>query len=166
MLLQFNTGNRLASLEVVQRDGCVLLDGRPVAVEVLDAAPGRLELRLDGRRRRVWLADTGALTHVCVDGRTFSLVRHTGDEESEDVAAGGPRVTAPLPGKIVKVHVQLGHAVEAGTPLLILEAMKMETEIVAPLAGVVQAVHAIAGATVAMGDPLVDIAPADAPPGV
>ncbi|MHB8079282.1 MAG: acyl-CoA carboxylase biotin carboxyl carrier protein subunit [Candidatus Krumholzibacteriia bacterium] len=165
MLLQFHTGGRLATLEVVPGAGgaCrVLLDGTPVAVEPCgEDGPGRCDLRLDGRRVRARVVAAGPAVHVSIDGRARVLLRHTGDEEADEaVAAGGPRVTAPLPGRIVRVLVAVGDTVRAGEALLTLEAMKMETDVAAPLAGAVRAVHVAAGGTVALGDPLVDLAPA------
>ena len=55
--------------------------------------------------------------------------------------AGGGGLSAPMPGAIVAVLVAPGDAVEAGQPLVIMEAMKMEHTITAPHAGVVSAVH-------------------------
>ncbi len=168
MLLEYRTGTRLATLEVTcAGEGCrVLLDGAALAVELLGARAGELELRIDGRRHRAWVARDGTSAHVCLDGRVFSFARHSGEEEPDEVPLGGPRVTAPLPGKVVKILVAPGQAVTAGEPLLILEAMKMETEIAAPLAGTVAAVHVPAGGTVALGDPLVDVTPAEGSSGV
>src|SRR5262249_14226214 len=56
---------------------------------------------------------------------------------AESVVAGGGRLTAPMPGKIVQVAVKQGDVVERGTALMVLEAMKMEHTIAAPAAGVV-----------------------------
>jgi len=163
MLLQFHTGGRLATLEVAVGDGgtCrVLLDGEAVAVELFEDGPGRCDLRLDGRRVRTRVVAAGPAVHVSVDGRARVLLRHTGDEQADEaVAAGGPHVTAPLPGKVVRVLVAAGQTVRVGETLLTLEAMKMETEVAAPLAGAVRVVHVAAGGTVALGDPLVDLDP-------
>ncbi len=73
------------------------------------------------------------------------------------VPAGATNVTAPMPGSIVKVPVTVGQSVEAGQVLCILEAMKMENEIMAPSAGKVVAVSATVGATVNTGDVLVSL---------
>jgi biotin carboxyl carrier protein len=81
------------------------------------------------------------------------------------VKLGGPSsrtgaavVTAPMPGKVVKVMATSGASVTAGTPLLILEAMKMEHAIKAPVDGVVAAVKAAVGEFVADGAELVTFA--------
>ena len=73
------------------------------------------------------------------------------------LAAGEP-VTAPMPGVVLKVQVQQGQAVKAGQVLVILEAMKMENEIVAPKDGTVAQIVAAKGASVESGAPLVILA--------
>ena len=71
------------------------------------------------------------------------------------VPANGETVSAPMPGTILSVKVSQGQAVKRGQVLLILEAMKMENEIVAPRDGVVVQVVTTQGASVETGAPLV-----------
>ena len=71
--------------------------------------------------------------------------------------AGATNVTAPMPGNIVSVKVKVGDSVNAGDVLCVLEAMKMENEIMAPQAGKVVAVSTAAGSAVATGDVLVSL---------
>ena len=73
------------------------------------------------------------------------------------VTGAGEPVTAPMPGTILKVNVTQGQAVKAGTVLCILEAMKMENEIMAPKDGTVTQVVVAKGATVDTGAPLLVI---------
>ena len=63
-------------------------------------------------------------------------------------AAGATSVTAPMPGNILDVSCTVGQAVTAGQTLIVLEAMKMENEIVAPVAGTVASVNVKKGDTV------------------
>lgn len=72
--------------------------------------------------------------------------------------AGGQTVTAPMPGNILKVNVTAGQAVKAGQVLCVLEAMKMENEIMAPCDGKVAQVLVSKGATVDTDAPLVTLA--------
>ena len=73
------------------------------------------------------------------------------------VTGAGEAVTAPMPGTILKINVKVGDAVKAGTVLCVLEAMKMENEIMAPKAGTVTQVLATKGGSVDTGAPLVVI---------
>jgi len=72
--------------------------------------------------------------------------------------AGVVTVKSPMPGTVLSFKVIKGQAVKRGDVLLILEAMKMENEIVAPQAGTIASLRVAAGASVNTGDPLVDIA--------
>lgn len=71
--------------------------------------------------------------------------------------AGGEKINAPMPGNILEVKVATGASVKKGDVLIILEAMKMENEIMAPCDGTVKQVLVNKGATVNSGDPLVVI---------
>ena len=73
------------------------------------------------------------------------------------VTGAGETVSAPMPGNILKVNVKAGDAVKAGTVLVVLEAMKMENEIMAPKDGTVTQVLVSKGSTVGTGAPLVVI---------
>ena len=73
------------------------------------------------------------------------------------VTGSGEAVNAPMPGNILKVNVKTGDAVKAGQVLVVLEAMKMENEIMAPKAGTVTQVLVSKGSTVDTGAPLVVI---------
>ena len=72
--------------------------------------------------------------------------------------AGAMSVRSPMPGTLMTFKVAVGQEVKSGEVLLILEAMKMENEIVAPRAGKVVALRVAAGASVNTGDSLIDLA--------
>lgn len=71
--------------------------------------------------------------------------------------AGSVKVEAPMPGNVLKVNVKVGDAVAEGQTLAVLEAMKMENDIVAPSAGTVASVNVSVGDSVNTGDVLVTL---------
>jgi len=120
-----------------------------------------LWLEVDGRPCRALVARIGDRVLVALAGRVYTF--ETGEEaRGTHGAAGSGAVSAPMPGKVVSVLVAIGDPVDVGQPLVVLEAMKMETTLAAEVAGRVTAVRAAAGAAVAAGDLLVEITPAAA----
>ncbi len=76
---------------------------------------------------------------------------------SESAPAGNDAMPSPMPGTILKILVNVGDAVQENQPLMILEAMKMENEIVAGKAGTVTGIHVQQGDMVNPGEPLITI---------
>jgi acetyl-CoA carboxylase biotin carboxylase subunit len=97
-----------------------------------------------GHRRSVRVARAGARIWVLADGQTFALVEQPAfAEPGSEAVAGG--LTAPMPGKVVRVLVTAGQEVAAHAPLVVLEAMKMEHTVRAAAAGTVRAIHVAVG---------------------
>ena len=102
---------------------------------------------------------------VKVDGHAYVVEVNEGGDPvvspaaaaAAPVATGGAVLPAPLAGNVFKVLVAAGEQVAAGQTVLVLEAMKMETEVSAPQAGTVQNVTVREGDAVAVGDPLLSI---------
>ena len=116
----------------------------------------RFAVELDDRRLMASVVAVDDKRSVFLQGSTYTLLR---DDPLHRVDAGdshGGGLTAPMPGKVVALLAQPGQAVEKGTPLLILEAMKMEHTITAPASGVVKAFCYAAGEQVSDGAPLVE----------
>jgi biotin carboxyl carrier protein len=116
----------------------VLLDGRPIEVEVSEAGPHVLSLLRAGRADEAAVERRDGGYRVAVRGRVVEvgLVEAArGAAAPRRPAAGPSRVQAPMPGKIVRVLVAAGEDVTAGQGLVVMEAMKMENEIRAPRAG-------------------------------
>jgi 3-methylcrotonyl-CoA carboxylase alpha subunit len=128
----------------------------PLAIVANDGT--RLRLRLGDRQLSADVVRDGDDLHVFSAGRhrTLTLVDVIAHAGEHDGAGAG--LVAPMPGKVIAVHVAAGSRVAKGAPLLVMEAMKMEHAIVAPEDGIVEAVLYAAGEQVAEGAPLVTFA--------
>ncbi|HEX6734157.1 MAG TPA: biotin/lipoyl-containing protein, partial [Azonexus sp.] len=116
----------------------------------------RFAVELDDRRLMASVVAVDDKRSIFFQGSTYVLLR---DDPLHRVDAGdshGGGLTAPMPGKVVALLAQPGQQVEKGTPLLILEAMKMEHTITAPAAGTVKAFCYAAGEQVGDGAALVE----------
>lgn len=105
-----------------------------------------------------------AAQRVTINGRSLELTVETELERRarprrNEVASATSHVHAPMPGRVVKVNVRPGDTVAAGAPLLGIEAMKMENELLAPSAGRVAKVNVQVGATVEADQELISIEP-------
>ena len=112
-----------------------------------------------GPRRAVTLAIAGAAVTVLTHGRAAVFTLPDPLDQAGEGAAAGDVVTAPMPGLVKLVSVKAGDAVEAGAPLIVMEAMKMEHRLTAPRAGVVQELLCAEGAQVDDGAILLRLIP-------
>ena len=96
------------------------------------------------------------------DGRTLRFVNTIAFPLSAAGAAGSGHVTAPMHGTLLEVFVKPGDTVEVGTRLAVLEAMKMQHDILAEVTGIVEEVVAVAATQVSVGDLLFEIKTAEA----
>src|SRR5260370_20554818 len=105
---------------------------------------------------RVYLASLPSAGEVFVNGRTLAVdvfdPRELRARDSAGASEGRQTIAAPMPGKVVRVLVQLGEMVEADQGLVVVEAMKMQNEMKSPKAGRVVEVRAKTEATVAAGE--------------
>jgi acetyl/propionyl-CoA carboxylase alpha subunit len=97
-----------------------------------------------GHRRTARVASAGAKSWVLADGLQLAFVEQPRFAEHGTAAVAGA-LTAPMPGKVVKVLVAAGEQVSSGAPLVVLEAMKMEHTVRAAGAGIVRAIHVAVG---------------------
>jgi propionyl-CoA carboxylase alpha chain len=135
----------------------VIADDFP-RIGVVEAVPTRVVLEIDGVRRAFDVAAYGDL--VCVDSplgavTLASLPRFT--DPSTEVAPGS--LVAPMPGTVVRVVATKGDHVAAGQPLLWLEAMKMEHQVVAPADGMLAELPVAVGTQVDPGTVLAVVRP-------
>lgn len=158
-----------------------LREGKPLSVEVAKEEAG-YSVTIGDRHYHVDAMPTGPLAYsLLVDGRSFEIAfekqedRYTahfydqtvefgliearkykaGEMTKKTIQAGPVKITAPMPGKIVRIPVAENAAVEEGTPLVVMEAMKMQNEFRAPRAGTVKKIQVKEGDTVSAQQVLV-----------
>jgi biotin carboxyl carrier protein len=124
--------------------------------------PGVYSVLLDGRSYDAWVEQTASgITIVVIDGHRFEIEVRDPRRRARGAGAKGAEgvqsLTAPMPGKVVRVLAAAGDTVEAGQGIVVVEAMKMQNEIKALRAGRVLAVPAKEGASVAAGEVLARI---------
>ena len=140
--------------------------------------PTEFNVTLHGETHHIQITGTGHRAeqerpfYMTVDGVPEEILIETLSEleESQDIESTAvkgskhPKVTKPgdvassMPGTVIEVLVEVGSSVQAGDPVLVTEAMKMETEIQAPISGTVAAVHVTKGDSVNPDETLIEIA--------
>ncbi len=121
---------------------------QPAAPAAAGGQPSVYSVRVNGKSYTVEVAEGGALSNVQPAAAPAAMPAASGS---------GEPVNAVLAGNIFKVNVAVGDVVNEGDPLLVVEAMKMETAVAAPKAGTVTQVAVSEGDVVAVGDTLVCI---------
>ena len=124
------------------------------AVRVLDRAPGRLLLQVDGHRFDALVHVDGPSVQVVLPGANVTLRREPRFPHARTAEEPGAALS-PMPGSVIEVLVAEGQQVARGDVLVVVEAMKMEHRIAADVDGVVSAVKVQAGTQVEADDVLV-----------
>lgn len=140
-------------------------DGYTVTVgeksfDIIPGAPGLYSVMVDGRKKTIAAASTNGKTFVDIDSVLLTL-----EEPAEDSVVAGAgdgdealdKIFAPMPGKIVKLLVEVGQTVEARQQAVIVEAMKMENPVLAKAKGKVKAVNFAEGDQVDTDSPIIEL---------
>lgn len=134
---------------------CVIVDQQRFELSA-ERQGARLIATLNGHRRQVDVFAQGAQRVLFSATRRVAVNRHNPFAVNAAGVHGDTHLKAPMPGRVVALLAEVGSRVEKGSPLMILEAMKMEHTISAPADGVVQEFYFAAGDQVGDGDDLVD----------
>lgn len=138
-------------------DGGVVVDGTAFIVTALD--DGRYLVRHENTTILVAVHGPPQACWATTNGRTARFVVDSGPGRRSTTAAIPGDMSAPMPATVAKVLVGIGDRVTNGTPLVVLEAMKMELPIRASRDGVVRALACRVGQLVTPGTPLVELEP-------
>ncbi len=138
-----------------------VIEGKTVEIDAYEHR-GAVHLDLGGQSLELWVEGAPPDLGVIVGGQRFyarvesERTRAIGGGSGKSAAAEG-LVTSPMPGRVLKVLVAEGEEIQAGRPLVVVEAMKMENELSAARDGRVKKIYVTPGATVEGGAKLVEI---------
>jgi biotin carboxyl carrier protein len=159
MELELNLDGRKAMLKEISREGnqlSISVDDEIFNVDLVKVGPAEYSVLYKGKSYNIEVVPAREPKHFTVNTFYFSSEIEVVDAEtryirSRDNAAGGHVsniIRSPMPGKIVKILVGVGDTVEVGQTVIIVSAMKMESEFKASKAGVVSEIPVAEGDTV------------------
>ena len=128
---------------VINKEGDA--EEREVEVTAKVLGSGQFQFALENIIYKCSVAKDGSVRFIHLDGEDYELTRIVGtDQEFEEPIDEGS-LTSPMPGRIVKVLVEIGDSISKGQDLIVIEAMKMENRISAPYAGIVKEIFFVEG---------------------
>jgi biotin carboxyl carrier protein len=135
------------------------LDGEPIDADAVMTKHDVISIIIGGTHYEVKREQTATDTHYWVKNSRFAVdvrdPRSLSSRKSSAASGEGPqKLLAPMPGKVVRIIVLAGSAVEAGQGVLVVEAMKMQNELKSPKKGTVKQVMVAEGASVTAGEVL------------
>ncbi len=160
--------SREIDAEVIARDGNTIrvrIGDRELVADFTPNADGGGILANDGRRYPIFGARRKESIFVSVGPASFEFKPAEAAARRRTRGLAAAEITAPMPGKVLKVLVRDGDLVEAGQPLVVIEAMKMETTLGAESAAMVKHVRVEEGQTVDHGAVLIELSPPPASSG-
>jgi biotin carboxyl carrier protein len=138
------------------------IDGRAVEADAVEVAPRIYSTLIEGASFEARVEPDTMSVRVTVAGREYAARIHDPRQWRRNRGAaieaeGSQRVIAPMPGKVVRVLVKAGEAVEGGKGILVVEAMKMQNEVRSPKSGKVERILVSEGQTVSAGEVLATV---------
>ncbi|MBK7394441.1 MAG: biotin/lipoyl-binding protein [Chloracidobacterium sp.] len=159
MKLQAKINGEKLDIEIVEQDGKTraVVGGREYKLEISQPEPGIFALRNGQKMTEAFVSPDGK--QVVVGGNEFEVeiadpkrLRSVGSES--EYVDGVAEIKTAMPGKVVRILVKVGAAVEKGDGVIVVEAMKMQNEMRSPKTGTVTKINASEGDTVNAGDVL------------
>jgi biotin carboxyl carrier protein len=165
---QLSDTDHEVSLKLADGRAVVEVDGRHYDIEVRELQRGEYLLingssvyrcRVESKRDRGSQGQSSESFAAVLRGRSYDISvidpkRLRSGQSSGAHHTGAAEIVSPMPGKIVRVLIEVGARVEADAGVIVVEAMKMQNEMKAPKAGVVVSINVKEGATVSAGDVL------------
>ncbi len=152
MKLDLKVKDRTAALELIKKEGNILkvsVDGKIYDLDMIKVAQGIYSVIYNGKSYNVEMVPGNSTKHYLVNTfyRSYQIEiidaesKYMKNRKSGDSHLGENSISTPMPGKVVKILVKPGDEVEAGQTVIIVSAMKMESEFKVRKPGKVKAVH-------------------------
>lgn len=164
MKLQAETADEKHEIEIKHVDGKTFasVDGRSYELEVAEPEPNVYLIKNDARIFEAFVSPqqkAGDPFQVQIDRHSldiklFDPKRLRGTGGNAEHGDGAAEIRTAMPGKVVRILVETGSAIEKGDGVLVVEAMKMQNELKSPKAGIVKEIRVEEGSTVSAGDVL------------
>ncbi len=156
-----NTDHKLTLLRREHNRTWLAVNDEPIELrlEWINKHDGHIELQ--GQRHRFSIAQNDKQLFVHIFGATWNLTKRDGFSLAEDTGEHSGAISAPMPGVVVENYVTLGQPVEKDEPVLLIESMKLQTELQASDSGVISAVKCYDGESFEKGSILIEITPHD-----
>jgi biotin carboxyl carrier protein len=165
MKLDIELNGKPHAVEIAPGSGRITasIDGSPLEPDVIEVADGMYSVIIAGRCFEARVEKFGEELRIAINGNEYAVrVRDPRKWQPNHSAAAASEhrqnVTAPMPGRVVRVLVKAGEAVAAGQGIVVVEAMKMQNEVRSPKAGKVERLLAKEGQALNAGDTIAVIA--------
>lgn len=170
MALEINIDGRNAIVTELSRNGnlvTIQVDDEVYEIDALKVGEGIYSMIYKGRSYNIEMIESGSPRHYTVNSFHSSYdvevidaqTRYLRSRSKGDTGDSGNTIVSPMPGKVVKIPVKPGETVVAGQTLIIVSAMKMESEFKAKSAGVVKTINTAEGETIEANKVLVVVEP-------
>lgn len=168
MSLEIRLDDRFSTVELVSKEKNKLqikVDDKLYELDMVKVAEGMYSILLEGKSYNVEILEKESSKQYNVNAldKSFDLeiidaeTRYLMSRKGSDLEDAENIISSPMPGKIVKIPVKTGETVNAGQTVIIVSAMKMESEYKAGKVGVIKAVHVSEGDTIEGHQPLITI---------
>ncbi len=168
MSIEIRLDDRYSQVEMVGRENnrvSIKVDDKLHEVDIVEVEDGIYSLLLDGKSYTVELAqgETSKKYSIQTGLRTFELeiidaeTRYLMSRKGGELEDEGNQISSPMPGKVVKIPVKVGEKIDAGQTVIIVSAMKMESEYKSTKSGTIKEIHVKEDDTIEGHQPLITI---------
>ena len=168
MALDIKIGDRIANVRLVKKDGSkatIEVDDKLYDVDIVMVEEGVYSIIHDGKSYNIEMIQGNSPKNYFVNTYYSSLEvdiidaqsRYQQNRNKDGIHSGDKIISTSMPGKIVRIPVKEGDVVEKGSTVIVISAMKMESEYKSPTDGVVKKIYVNEGDTINSHQPLVEI---------